>query len=88
MLNVSFHDINQLKGMHETFSEAYNIFLQSANIPPSLEDEIRRLSNQEERQDKDIDEVRNFVHLSLHVNFSFYRRVLLMTSTQKWKSGC
>ena len=69
MLHVPFRDFNQLKGTYETFSEAYNIFLRTANIPASLEDDIRRLSNQEQHQDEDTDEVRNSVHLFLHLNF-------------------
>ena len=57
MLHVPFREINQLKGTCETFSQAYSEFLQSANIPVSLEDDIRRLSNQGEHQDEDTDEV-------------------------------
>ena len=37
MLHVIFCHINQLKGTYNTFSEAFSVFLQSANIPPSLD---------------------------------------------------
>ena len=40
------------------------IFLQSANIPPSLEDDIRRLSeHQVEQEDEDANEVFNTVYV-------------------------
>lgn len=42
MLHVPFRHINQLKVVYDTFSEAYGVFLQSGNILPSLEDDIRR----------------------------------------------
>ena len=62
MLLVPFRHINQLKGTCEKFSDAYMIFLQSANIPPSLEDDIRRLSeHQVEQEDEDANEVFNTV---------------------------
>ena len=35
--------------------------VRSTNIPASLEDDIRKLSNQEEHQDEDKDKVRNSV---------------------------
>ena len=57
MLHVPFCHINQLKGTHVTFSEAYRMFLESVSIPSSLEDDIRRLSNQVDYQDEDTDEV-------------------------------
>ena len=40
MLHVLFRNIIKLKGMCETSSEAYTVFLQSTNIPASLEDDI------------------------------------------------
>lgn len=61
MLHVPFRHINQLKGTCEKFSDAYMIFLQSANIPSSLEDDIRRLSELQMEQDEDTDEVCNTV---------------------------
>ena len=57
MLHIPFRHINQLKGTYETFSEAYRMFLESVNIPGSLEYDIRRLSNQVDYQDEDTDEV-------------------------------
>ena len=60
MLYVPFRHVDQLKGSCETFTEAYTIFLQSGNVPPSLEDDIRRLNEQhhlEEENNEDPDEV-------------------------------
>ena len=44
MLHVPFRHINQLKGECEKFSDAYYIFLQSADILILFEDDIRRLA--------------------------------------------
>ena len=60
MLHVPFRHVDQLKGSCETFTEAYTIFLQSGNVPPSLEDDIRRLNEQhhlEEEENEDANEV-------------------------------
>ncbi len=55
MLHVPFRDVDQLKRTCDTFSEAYAIFLQSGNVSPSLEDDIRRLSEHQLEQDDDDD---------------------------------
>ena len=57
MLHIPFRHVDQLKGTCDTFSEAFAIFLQSGNVPPSLED-IRRLTeHQLEHEEKNDDEV-------------------------------
>ena len=56
MIHVPFRHIDQLKGECENFSEAYYIFLQSAHVPASLEDDIRRLL-QVEHVDEDTNQV-------------------------------
>ena len=57
MLHVPFRHIDQLKGDKDTFTEAYASFLQSENVPVSLEDDIQRLTaHQLEHHDSD-DEV-------------------------------
>ena len=54
MLHVPFRHVNQLKGDEDTFTEAYAIFLQSDNVPTSLEDDIQRLTaHQLEYDDSD-----------------------------------
>ena len=53
---VPFRHITELKGACHNFSKAYSIFLQSVNVPVSLEDEIRRLMQMEE-EDDDTNEV-------------------------------
>ena len=79
-----------MKGTSEKFSDAYLIFLQSANLPSSLEDDIRRLSeHQYEEEGANTNEVlkHHFMYLNLHVIVSFYRNILPMTNT-KLKTGC
>ena len=51
MLHVPFRSINQLKGTCHSFAEAYSVFLHSADVPPSLEEDIIRLSEQQVEQD-------------------------------------
>jgi len=52
MLHIPFQHINQLEGTSEKFSDAFLIFLQSVNVPSSLEDDIRRLSDNHIEQDE------------------------------------
>ena len=66
MLHVPFRHIDQLKGTSEKFSDAYLIFLQSANLPSSLEDDIRRLSeHQYEEEGANTNEVLNIILCTL-----------------------
>ena len=46
MLNVPFHREEELQGEADTYADAYATFLQSDNLPPSLEDDIHRLEQQ------------------------------------------
>ena len=64
MQHKPFRHVEELKGVCATFAEAYAVFLHSGNIPPSLEDDIHRLEQQEnqttENDDQDADaEVRH-----------------------------
>ena len=54
MLHLPFRRVDQLKGSFTTFTEAYANFLQSSNVPSSLEDDIRRLSEHQMEQDNDV----------------------------------
>ena len=56
MLHVPFRHIDALKGTCESFSEAYAIFLQTGNAPTSLEEDIRRLNEQQEENNNDSDQ--------------------------------
>lgn len=74
MLHIPFRNIDQIKGACEEFSEAYSIFLTSANLPPSLEDDVRRLSEHhmaQEEEEESANEVRNinFILLLFTLNF-------------------
>ena len=71
MLYVPFHHIDQLKRECETFSQAYSIFLNSTNVPASLEDDIRRLSeHQPEQEDEDTNEVCKKCFIYLFIVFT------------------
>ena len=66
MLHVPFRHIDQLKGTSEKFSDAYLIFLQSANLPSSLENDIRTSSeHQYEEEGTNTNEVLNIILCTL-----------------------
>ena len=56
MLHKPFRRVDQLKGECDTFAAAYAIFLQSGNVPPSLEDDIRRLEQQQRHHTEEDEE--------------------------------
>ena len=70
MLHKPFRHIDELKHRSDTFAAAYALFLQSGNIPPSLEDDIRRLEQQQSQHmvenEEDNEEVNN---IHLHVKY-------------------
>ena len=51
MLHMPFRECQQLKAGRDTFAEAFAGYLQSGSIPPSLEDDLYRLQQQQEQQD-------------------------------------
>ena len=69
MLHKPFRHINELKGQCDSFAAAYAIFLQSSNVPPSLEDDIRRLEQQVRNTENDEDYTE--VCASLCTNLTF-----------------
>ena len=63
LLHVPFRLQDQLLGDSNTFSAAYATFLQSGNIPPSLEDDIHRLEQlTQQPSGNDSDEVCCVIH--------------------------
>ncbi len=62
MLHVPFRLVDDLKGSNDTFTAAYAIFLQSGNIPQSLEEDIRRLEEHRNEQIEEDDEGDNEVY--------------------------
>lgn len=52
-LHKPFHAIEELQGDCISYAAAYAIFLQSGSIPPSLEDAIHRLEQQNQHSDED-----------------------------------
>ena len=86
MLHVLFRSVDQLKGACERFSETYSIFLSSANVPPSLEDDIRRLTEQHmEQEEQDANRargwlgtrLRNFFFIILRFSVLLYEKVMV-----------
>ena len=53
MLHKPFRHVDELKADLNTFAEAYTLFLHSGNIPPSLEDDIHRLEQQQHQTTED-----------------------------------
>ena len=53
MLHVPFRHVDELKGDGDSFTAAYTLFLQSGNVPPSLEDDLARLTQHQTEQDDD-----------------------------------
>ena len=56
MLHKPFRDINELKAGHDCFTDAYADFLQSGNIPRSLEQVIFRLQQRHQPAEAEGDE--------------------------------
>ena len=57
--------MNELFAGRETYAEAYAVFLQSGNVPPSLENDIFLLQQQADEQSQDTDtEVGYFITVS------------------------
>ena len=56
MLHKPFRDINELKAGHDCFTDAYADFLQSGNIPRSLEQDIFRLQQHHQPAEAEGDE--------------------------------
>ena len=55
MLHKPFRHLDELKGDFSSFAEAYHAFLQSATVPPSLEEDIARLQQLHQHMDNDDD---------------------------------
>ena len=57
MQHVTFHQPEELLGEHDTYTAAYATFLHSANVPPSLEEDVFRLDQQSQQSAQDDTEV-------------------------------
>lgn len=53
MQHKSFRQMSELLAGCETYAEAYAVFLQSGNVPPSLENDIFRLQQQADQLSED-----------------------------------
>ena len=74
MKHKSFRQVTNLLAGHETYAQAYAEFLQTGDIPPSLEEDIFRLQQYQEQANAD--EVH--VHLS-HTCMYIYMFMLNLT---------
>ena len=63
MQHKPFRHVQELKGTCQTFAAAYNFFLQSGNIPPSLEDDIFGLEQHQRQTTEDDQDSDNEVSL-------------------------
>ena len=72
-----YHSVtsSELKRTHDSFTDAYAEFLQSGNVPSSLENDIYRLQQHEQRQQAEGDE---------EVNMSF----MYMYNTSQYTIHC
>ena len=61
MLHVAFRQLSDLLTGHSTFIEAYRHLLSSTNLPPSLEEDVYRLEEQELTTDVENDVENNEV---------------------------
>ena len=57
MFHIPFQLVNELLGDHDTFTAAYATFLQSGNIPPSLENDIHILEQLPQQPSENTTEV-------------------------------
>lgn len=73
MLHKAFRHVEELQGEYNTYSAAYAIFLQSGNVPPSLEDDIHRLEQTQQPTNDDNTEVCTciLVYTCMYILYSF-----------------
>ena len=65
MQHKAFRHMTELLAESKTYAEAYAIFLQSVDVPLSLEDDIFRLHQQTQEQDYDTEASYNHKNLYL-----------------------
>ena len=72
MQHKPFCQLSELLAQHETYAEAYTEFLQTGNIPPTLQEDIFRLQQLEASQETTQNEVNmtvnNCAYYHLHIN--------------------
>ena len=66
MQHKPFRDFNELKAGHDSFTDAYADFLQSGNIPRSLEQDIFRLQQHHQPAEAEGDEEVQYEHAILN----------------------
>lgn len=84
MLYKPFRQVQELLGDHDTFAAAYAEFLQSSNVPPSLEDDIQRLE-QSSQWSTDDDSTQVWLHVFVHTANNYLITVVFMTTGTRWK---
>ena len=80
MLYNAFRHEEELLGECDTFAAAYAIFLQSGNVPPSLEDDIHRLEERSQHSsDDNTSQVCACVHILLfNVCNVYYNNIIMI----------
>ena len=66
MLHVAFRQISDMLGENDTYAAAYAQILQSTNLPPSLEEDVRRLEQIESQSLSEDDDDNNEVSFCCH----------------------
>ena len=66
MKHKNFHQFTDLLAGHETYAQAYAEFLQTGDIPSSLDEDIFRL--QQHQQQANADEVNVYMYMYVHVH--------------------
>ena len=98
MLHISFRHMSDLLGENDTYAVAYHQMLQSANLPLSLEEDVRTLEQfeaqlltQDDNTVTDDTEVRhvdgsgNIMHIQLLLCSNISQ---IGHQSDKWMSGC
>lgn len=85
MLHVQFRQLSDLLVDHNTFTEAYQHFLLSADVPFSLEEDIHRLQEAETNSDDEDDGESNEVCYQQYIMKIWY--YILVTDAYQDKSA-
>ena len=67
MLYKPFRQVEELLDEHDTFVAVYADFLQSGNVPPSLEEDIHRLEQNTQQSSEDDDNAQVCLHLPINI---------------------
>ena len=72
MLHKPFRHIGELKSVSEMFASAYALLLQTGNVPPSREEDIRRLEQQQSQPMEDDEDNAEVIIIFMHITFILF----------------